>query len=233
VLAVLLGVLSIRPAAAWFAFEKGGQELAAARIDRAVAWYEWATRIDFGTSSYHDALASTHVDRYQQSGEVRWLYEAVNELRVGLKLNPLDARLANRLGMLFLLLAQQSDAGEGRETFLEPAAVYYELAIQLDPYSPFNYLKLGQLRQGQDRNDEALALFGRATEYEPNFLPARVHRAELLVKVGQKTVAMQEYDEIVKVRKRYHGAGLNALERQYLDVDLSRLKRELGVDTTS
>jgi Tfp pilus assembly protein PilF len=233
VLAVLLGVLSIRPAAAWFAFEKGGQELAAARIDRAVAWYEWAARIDFGTSAYHDALASAHVDRYRQSGEVRWLYEAVRELRIGLKLNPLDARLANRLGMLFLLLAQQSDAGEGRETFLEPAAVYYDLAIQLDPYSPFNYLKLGQLRQGQGRDEEALALFGRATEHEPNFLPARVHRAELLAKVGQHAMAMQEYDEIVKVLKRYQGVGVNALERQYLDVDLSRLKRELGVGTTS
>src|SRR3989338_8174707 len=233
VFAVLLGVLSIRPAAAWFAFAKGGQELADARIDRAVAWYEWAARIDSGTSAYHDALASTHVDRYRQSGEVRWLYEAVSELRVGLKLNPLDARLANRLGMLFLLLAQQSDAGEGRETFLEPAVMYYELAIQLDPYSPLNYLKLGQLRQGQGRDEEALALFRRATEYEPNFLPARVYRAELLVKVGHKTIAMQEYGEIVKVRKRYQGAGLNSLERQYLDVDLSRLKRELGVDTTS
>lgn len=233
VLAVVLGVLSIRPAAAWFAFEKGGQELAAARIDRALAWYEWAARIDSGMSVYHDALASTHVDRYRQSGEVRWLDEAVNELRVGLKLNPLDARLANRLGLLFLLLAQQSDAGEGRKTFLEQAAVYYELAIQLDPYSPFNYLKLGQLRQGQDRDEEALALFGRATEYEPNFLPARVHRAELLVKAGRKALARQEYAEIVKIRARYQGAGLNSLERQYVDVDLSRLKRELGVDTAS
>ena len=233
VLAVVLGVLSIRPAAAWFAFEKGGQELAAARIDRALAWYEWAARIDSGMSVYHDALASTHVDRYRQSGEVRWLDEAVNELRAGLKLNPLDARLANRLGLLFLLLAQQSDAGEGRKTFLEQAAVYYELAIQLDPYSPFNYLKLGQLRQGQDRDEEALALFGRATEYEPNFLPARVHRAELLVKAGRKALARQEYAEIVKIRARYQGAGLNSLERQYVDVDLSRLQRELGVDTAS
>jgi RNA polymerase-interacting CarD/CdnL/TRCF family regulator len=53
------------------------------------------------------------------------------------------------------------------------------------------------------------------------------------VKVGQQAMAMQEYDEIVKVLKRYQDTGLNALERQYLDVDLSRLKRELGVDTIS
>ena len=233
VFAVLLGILSIRPAAAWFAFEKGGQELAVARIDRALVWYEWAARIDSGTSSYHDALASTHVDLYRQSGEVRRLYEAVNELRVGLKLNPLDARLANRLGMLFLLLAQQADAGVGRETLVEQAAVYYELAIRLDPYSPFNYLELGRLRRGQERDEEALTLFGRATEYEPNFLPARVHRAELLVKAGRTITAMQEYTEIVKVRKRYQGAGLNALERQYVEVDLSPLRRALGVETTS
>ncbi|TRZ99901.1 MAG: hypothetical protein D4R81_08685, partial [Nitrospiraceae bacterium] len=233
VFAVFLGILSIRPAAAWFAFEKGGQELAVARIDRALVWYEWAARIDSGTSAYHDALASTHVDLYRQSGEVRRLYEAVNELRVGLKLNPLDARLANRLGMLFLLLAQQADAGGGRETLVEQAAGYYELAIRLDPYSPFNYLELGRLRRGQERDEEALTLFGRATEYEPNFLPARVHRAELLVKAGRTITAMQEYTEIVKVRKRYQGAGLNALERQYVDVDLSPLQRALGVDTTS
>lgn len=233
VLAVLLGALSIRPAAAWFSFEKGGRELATDRIDRALVWYEQAARIDPGTSSYHDAIASTRVELYRRSGEVRQLHQAVSELRIGLNLNSLDARLASRLGMLSLLLAERAGTGVEREAFLGQAAAYYELAIQMDPYSPFNYLELGKLRQGQGRDEEALTWFARATAYEPNFLPARACRAELLVKDGQKTAAMQEYAEIVKVRERYQGHGVNSLERQYLEVDLSRLQRELGVDTAS
>ncbi len=233
VLATLLGLLVIRPAVAWYAFDKGGLELAAGRVDRAVSWYQWATRVDPGTSLYHDAMAFALVHLYRQTGEVQWLYKAVPELMIGLELNPLDGRLANRLGKLFVLLAEQTDTSTEREATLEQAATYYEQARQLDPYSPFNYLELGQLRWTQGRVDEAQAWFRRAASYEPNFLPARVRLVELFLQTGHKDVALLEYAAIIKIRKRYQGWTLNGLERQYLEVDLGPLKRALAVADVS
>jgi putative inorganic carbon (HCO3(-)) transporter len=227
VLATLLGILVIRPAAAWWAFDAGEHEMTIGRVDRALSWYQLAMRIDPGTSLYHDTLAFAQVRLYQQSGEQRWLYGAVSELKVGLVLNPLDGRLANRLGGTFVLLAGKAATKTEREALLEEASLYYRLAIRLDPYSPFNYLELGKLRWAHGQLDEAQDLFQRVTSYEPNFLPARLSLAELFLKTGQKERAASEYAEILKIKERYQGRAANRLERQYLEVDLEQLRQSL------
>ena len=81
----------------------------------------------------------------------------------------------------------------------------------------------------QGREEEALALFRRVISYEPNFLPARAQLAELSQQIGQTEVAAAEYEQIVKVKERYRGWNLTALERQFLDVDTERLKRSLSL----
>ncbi|MEK6683562.1 MAG: O-antigen ligase family protein [Nitrospirota bacterium] len=232
-LVTLLALLIIRPAAAWYTFDRGEAEMRVGQEARALDWYQWATRIDPGTTAYRDAVARVEVSLYQQSGNLPRLLGAVEELRVALDLNPLDGRYAHRLGKLYVLLADHADSGAKRETLLGKAAAYYEQAMQLDPYSPFNYLELGQLRLAQERGEQAKSWLRLAISYEPNFLPARILLAEVAVKEGQKDVAFLEYTEILKIKERYQGRVLNTLERQYLDVDHEPLKRSLGLATSS
>jgi tetratricopeptide (TPR) repeat protein len=156
------------------------------------------------------------------------LVKAIEERRIGLELNPLDGRFARRLGDLYVLLADRADPGAQQEALLQQAAVYYEQAIRLDPYAPFNYLELGKIRWAQGRQEEAQTLFKRATSYEPNFLPARVQLAELFLQLGQKETAALEYAEIARIKERYRGRALTTLERQYLEVDLAHLTRSLA-----
>lgn len=233
VLTTLLGLLVIRPAAAWYAFDKGGRERTLGQEGQALEWFERATRIDPGTTTYHDAMALSEVRLYHQSGDPRWLLKAVEALSICLVLNPLDARFASRLGALHVLLADRVGVEEEREALLGKAADYYERARQLDPYSPFNYLELGELRWAQRRVDEAQAWFRRATSYEPNFLPARVRLAELFLQTGHKEGALLEYTAIIKIKERYQGRTLNSLERRYLEVDLDPLKRSLALADVS
>lgn len=228
-LAVLLAFLIIRPAAAWYAFDKGAAEMRDGRADQALDWYQLATQIDPGTVSYHDAVALTEATLYQQSGELRRLLPAIEELKVGLDLNPLDGRLANRLGTLYGLLANRLPSGEQQATMVEHAGTYYEQAIRLDPYSPFNYLELAKIRSRQGRESEADAWLKQAIQYEPNFLPARILRAELAVGRGRKDIAVSEYRESVKIAERYRGQPLDSLERRYLEADHDRLKRSLAL----
>ena len=228
VLAALLGILVIRPAAAWYAFDEGEREMAVGRVGHALDWYQWATYIDPGTSSYHDAVAATQVRIYLQSGAVQQLHGAASELQVALELNPLDARLANQLGQLFVFLAEQAPTKTERQALLEEAEGHYEQASRLDPYSPFNYFELGKLQWTQGRVPEAMALFTRATSYEPNFLPARLYLAELLLTTGQKERAASEYTEILNIKERYQARAATSLERQYLEVDLDHLRRSLA-----
>jgi len=227
--AVLCALLIVQPAVAWYAFEKGGGEAASGRVDRAFEWFQRATLIAPGTTAYRDALALTEVRLFHQSGDPRWVLRAVDELTICLELNPLDGRFAHRLGALHVLLADRVGPGPQQEGLRRQAAAYFEQAIRLDPYSPFNYHELGKLRWLQGREEEALALFRRALSYEPNFLPARAQLAELSWQIGQREVAKAEYEQIVKVKERYRGWNLTALERQFLEVDTERLKRKLSM----
>ena len=227
--AVLGALLIVQPAAAWYAFDKGAGEAGVGREDRAFDWFRRATLIDPGTTAYRDALALAEVRLFHQSGDLRWLLRAVDELTMCLRLNPLDGRFAHRLGTLHVLLADRVGPGLQREDLWRQAAAYYEQAMRLDTYSPFNYQELGKLRRAQGHQGEALALFRRAISYEPNFLPARAQVAELSQQIGQREVAAAEYEQIVKVKERYRGWNLTALERQFLEVDTERLKHALSM----
>ena len=228
VMAVLFLALIIQPAAAWYVYERGESEAAVGDNKVALIWLQRAARIDPGTATYRDALALLDVRLYHQSGDPRWLLQAVEELKTGLELNPLDGRFANRLGTLYVLLAARADADESRAAFLNQAVAAYEQAIRLEPVSPYNYLELGKIRLAQGRPDEAQAWFRRAISYEPNFLPARVHLAELALRNGQKQIAGEEYAEIVRIQERFRGRVLAPYERPYLEVDDVSLKRAFG-----
>jgi lipopolysaccharide biosynthesis regulator YciM len=76
--------------------------------------------------------------------------------------------------------------------------------------------------------DEAEALFRQAASVEPNFLPARVHLAELYLKSGRKENAVSEYEQIVKIKEWYKGRTLTTLERQFLEVEHEHLNRGLA-----
>ena len=229
VVAVLCALLIVQPAAAWYAFDKGAGEAAVGREDQAFDWFQRATLIAPGTTAYHDALALAEVRLFQQSGDPRWLLRAIDELTMGLELNPLDGRFAHRLGTLHVLLADRVGPGLQQEDLWRQAAAYFEQAMRLDPYSPFNYHELGKIRRAQGHKEEALALFRRAISYEPNFLPARAQLAELSQQIGHREVAAAEYEQIVKVKERYRGWNLTALERQFMEVDTERLKRSLSM----
>ncbi|TAL10558.1 MAG: hypothetical protein EPO02_07170 [Nitrospirae bacterium] len=226
---VLCALLIVQPAAAWYAFDKAGGAVAVGREDRAVDWFQRATLIDPGTTAYRDALALTEVRLFHQSGDPQWLLQAVDELKVCLELNPLDARFAHQLGTLYMLLADRVVSGPQKEDLRRQAAAYYGQAIQLDPYTPFNYHELGKLRWAQGDKEEAMALFRRAIGYEPNFLPVRAELAERLQQIGQPEAAAAEYGQIIRVKERYRGWNLTALERQFLGVDTERLKRSLSM----
>jgi putative inorganic carbon (HCO3(-)) transporter len=227
VLSALLALVSIRPAAAWYAYEAGEREMSIGQAGRALERFRWATRIDPGTSAYHDAVAFAELSLYRQSGDLGWVRLAMSDLRVGLEVNPLDGRLAHRLGNLALTLADRVPEGAAKDAALEQAAAYWTQAVRLDPYAPFNYHELGKLRSAQGRAEEAQAWFERATSVEPNFLPARVSLADLALQRGRPAIAAAEYAEIVRIKERYRGRTLNPVERQFLEVESEHLKKAL------
>ena len=226
----VLAILTIQPAAGWYAHERGQAEAQAGRQGLALDWFRWASLIDPGTTGYHDAMARTSVQLFHQSGDPQWLVKAVEEEGQAIELNPMDGRFPYRLGTIYGVLAEQKLAQAQHDLLLSQAAQAYEQAIQADPYSPLNYMALANIRLSEGRVEEAKSRLQQAVVTEPNFLPARTILANLSLKAGKHEVAQSEFDTIIAIKRRYEGWVLNDIERQFLDVDLSPLGRALALE---
>ena len=227
----MLAILTIQPAAGWFAHERGQAEVQAGRQSLALDWFHRASLIDPGTTGYHDDVARTSVQLFHQSGDPTWLVKAVEEEGQAIELNPMDGRFPYRLGTIYGVLAEQNLAKAKRDLLLSQAAQAYEQAIQADPYSPLNYMALANIRLSEGWVEEAKARLQQAVVTEPNFLPARAMLVELALKAGEHRVARSEFDVIVAIKRKYEGWVLNDLERQFLDVDLDPLGRGLALES--
>jgi tetratricopeptide (TPR) repeat protein len=214
--AAALGVLVIRPGAAWFMVDHGNQVFAADNNLGAITWYRYASVVDPGSTAVRDGLARFYIQRFTMSGDPEWLRLAKDEVEIAIALNPLDGRLPYRLGTIYVLLADQPALPASRDRFVAEAEKAFEKAIFVDPFSPFGYFELSNLRRAQGDDAAARELLQRAIDYEPNFVPARTMLADLARAAGQPEVADVQLAAIRDIRSRYRGWTLTALERQFL-----------------
>jgi O-antigen ligase len=228
--ALVVAAVFAQSALAWYAHEEGKHHAAQDDLEEALAWYIRAADIDPGTTGYHDSIARTAVQLYSESGNSAWLLKAAEEEAVARKLNPLDGRFPFRAGTVYRLMASQALTHAQRAELLDNASEAYAEAIRLDPYSPFGYFELAQLRLADGRVQDAMALLTTAKALEPNFLPGRALLAEQSLRAGLPGDYKREYDAIKAVVSRYAHRELSETERRFLDVDLYSLGRVLAME---
>jgi hypothetical protein len=232
VAALFVAAVCVQSAAAWYAHEEGKHRAAQDNLEEALSWYVLAADIDPGTTGYHDSIARTAMQLYRESGASTWLVQAADEEAVARKLNPVDGRFAFRSGTIYRMMASQARTSAQRAGLLAKASDAYAEAIRLDPYSPFSYLELAQLRVANGHVDEAIALLRTATAYEPNFLPGRALMAELSLQAGIPGDYAKELEEIRAIQSRYEQQVRDDVERQFISVDLYPLGRAVALEAT-
>ncbi len=223
VVAILL-VLTIQPAAAWYAYERGNEAVRSGDLDGSLPWYQGAISIEPWDAAYHNALATSELALFYRARNQDWLIQAVDEMKQCVSLNPLDGRGPFRLGTLYQLMGETAQTKLARLEWFSRAVEAYRVAVQRDPYSPYTYVVLGKLQYAQGDIQGAKLSFSRALEYEPNFLPARAQRIKLNVEMGNGVGAREEYMELLRIVERFKDKAETAMERQFLDVDLDALK---------
>jgi tetratricopeptide (TPR) repeat protein len=227
--ALVVAAVCVQSAMAWYAHEEGKYHAAKGDMERALAWFASAADVDPGTTGYHDSIARTAIQLYSESGKREWLLRAAEEETIARRLNPVDARFAFRSGTVYRLMASQAFTSVQRAEMLGKACDAYAEAIRLDPYLPFGYFELAQLRLADGRVEEAIKLLTTATTHEPNFLPGRALLAELSLKAGVAGNYTQEMADITAIHSRYAQQVRNDVERQFIDVDLYPLGRAIAL----
>ena len=228
---LVLSMLALQPAAAWYAHELGREEAGQERYRSAMAWYERAAVIDPGTTGYHDSIARTAIQLFHETGDVGLLIVAGEEESIARALNVLDGRFPYRLGTIYALMAERSEFRQQRTVLLTKASTSYAEAIAVDPYSPFNYFELAKLHVAEGRTESAIALLETAKKYEPNYLPGRALLAELCLKQGCPGDYQTELQTLQTLQSTYESQITDDLDRKYLHVDLYPLARAVASET--
>lgn len=229
--ALIVGAICVQSAAAWYVHDQGKHHAAQGDLEGALAWYVRAADIDPGTTGYHDSIARTAMELYSDSGKPEWLVAAAEEEAVARKLNPVDGRFAFRSGTVYRLMASQTLTRVQRAELLSQAAEAYSESIRLDPYSPFSYFELAQLRLAEGLEKEAVELLTTAVAYEPNFLPGRALLAEHSLRAGIPGDYRREYAAMKAILSKYAHWQLSETERRFLDVDLYPLGRAVAMES--
>ncbi|OFX08704.1 MAG: hypothetical protein A2516_04390 [Alphaproteobacteria bacterium RIFOXYD12_FULL_60_8] len=143
---------------------------------------EDAAIADFKHSLELEPSAEVHNDLGNMMRRRGLKEEAETHYRAAIALNPKLSDALNGMGIL---------RKEARD--LEGAVAYYKAAVDADPNNPFAHNNLAIARQDEGRLDASLALFDRAVEVRPDYVPARFHRALLLLLLGLWKEGFAEY----------------------------------------
>lgn len=157
-----------------------------------------------------DALYSSSMDRADAMPEPEARMAAA---RRAVALFPAEPEARQALGRAWLSY---------RPPRLELAAGALREAARLSPKNALYPVMVAELLRAQGRGAEMDGWVERALELEPNFLQARLLRAELLARGGRKEGARQELSEVERRRKALELAGVYIPDRsRYTGYDLS------------
>tara|TARA_R110002072_G_scaffold228862_1_gene386107 strand:+ start:14600 stop:16912 length:2313 start_codon:yes stop_codon:yes gene_type:complete len=143
-----------------------------AALDKGIAYFEEAVRLDPDIGYAWDALVGAH----QTRGTMNQAIAIVGE---GLQMRPRSAHLTAKYGWLLMVTHDQ-----------ERARGFFEKALVLDPMHRDARLILVQGYYSQSgRIDDCLRLLDAGLEFEPTFLPYTRTKVELLRSLGREAEA--------------------------------------------
>ncbi len=228
IIAVLIGVVAIRPALAWYAWVDSQRVLAEKDIDGAHGRLDLAVLLAPGNATYYDTRAEAAFQQLRVSGNWAWGEEAVAWINDAASLNIVDGRYRSHRGHIYRTMADVTGDRVRQNWALENARASYAEAIDLDPYSPRHYLERARANIALGNTQEAQDDLVHAIRLEPNYLPARFGLGHLYQQLGQKAEAAAEYQEIINRADGFREKTLIPMEKGFLDVDISYVREALA-----
>lgn len=231
VIALLMSVLTVRPALAWYALLDSQQSMREGNVEGSLARLDWVEILAPGNATYQDAIAFAALHQYRLSGEMAWAQKAIAAATQAAALNPLEGRYPSHRGLIYKAVAQRVSDGKTTRWALEEARTSFKDAIERDPYSPLNYVEHAKILVALGEPHAARTGLLHAVALEPNYLPARQGLARLYQQIGQPQRAIEEYREILRRKAEFGQGRLTPLEQRFLNVDAEQVHVALAALT--
>ncbi len=209
---------------------RGERAAKAGRYEEAILWFERAAAMDPWRATGPDQASAILFRRYEAERNGEILGKAIEwEMEARLR-NPLEYRYAERLGLLYSKAAGEYRGG-GRAMMVEAALRSYDHAIGRNPHNaPLAYRKALFLRAAGSE-DACRVLLEEILREEPRYAKAWATLGELHERSDPKE-AVSAYENAVAIVTRYNTAAMDAVEKEFLDVDVkavdSRIRRLRG-----
>ena len=183
--------MALRPDSPAVHFNLGNALQARGHLERAVAEYEAAIRINPDDAGAHDNLGNV----FQDQGH---LERAVAEYEAAIRIKPDYAGAHNNLG----------DALHA-QGHLERAVGEFKAAIRIKPDYAVAHYNLGRVLRAQGHLERAVAAFEAAIRIKPDLAEAHNNLGNALLDQGQLERAVAAYEAAIRLRPDFAGAHCN------------------------
>jgi O-antigen ligase len=224
---IVLGVMVVKPAMGLYFYSKGYVQIKNHREDTAQTNHKRAIFWERQNARYHNALANVYYNFFQKTNYYGWIFKALEELNVAIKLNSMDGNYYKLKGAIYKTLAVRESQLEHIEELYGKAFTNYKEALKLLPYDVSIYVELGEIHEHYQRINDAGNVYNRAVILEPNYLLAREKKVELLLKTGKQEEALKDYQELVSVYNQIKSRAVTDSDKAFIYFNQEKLEKLL------
>jgi tetratricopeptide (TPR) repeat protein len=229
IIVILLSILTIRPCIAYYTHSYGEEYVKKADLNKAEELFRWAILFDPGNTSYHYSLSAATFNKFQKGKDPSLIDETISEINYAMKLNPINTLFPSRLAFVYQYLGMATKDSLAKARVLKEAEKNYKISIGLAPFYAPNYAGLAEIYLISGDKEQAKIELMKALDLEPRFLPARYQLAIIYQGEGKIELAEAEYRAIIEIKETYADKVQNVMEEEYLGVDITDVKKRLGL----
>lgn len=225
IVAATIGHLS-RPAFSYRSWLAGEVAKKSGEYERAIDYYRRAIAWEPGSAFLNASLGEAYFSYAVNLRKPQLLTAAVDYLEEALRKNPLDPTPYFELAMIYRYAYDKP--GADKEKMLSESTQMLFKGLAFDPFNPSFYNELGINHMASGKYADAKRFFTEALKLEPLYLKAHYNLGRAYEIMGENELALREYNEIIKIRKKFKlGADSTSYDHHLLDFDESLAQKRI------
>lgn len=225
---VLTAFWIIKPSVGWYYYSKGYHEIKNQRDEAAELNYKKAISWEGRNARYHNALANTYFNTFQNKHDYHYVFKALEELNQALDLNQKNGIYFKLKGEIYQALAMREKGPEQIKELLDDSFTNYQEAIKLFPYDASLYVAIGSVDEALGNPEKAEIDYNQAILIEPNYMLAREKKIALLLKTGKKADALKHYQALIQIYERVQKMATSDADKSFIYFNRERLEKVAG-----